>query len=123
MPRSRQNVSSAAAKSWFGRSRSAKARLVGLRAGAGDGTGPNSLKLVSGSGSAANIAPSMPNASTANDSATMVSSGRIWPPRGAAVGLGPQRVAMEERRAVALAEASSRRSFSRVMPAGRKVSL
>ncbi len=68
---------------------------------AADGTGPNNLKLVSGSGSPVNTAPSIPKASTAKDSATMVSSGRIWPPLDASVGLTPQRVAMEKRRAIA----------------------
>jgi len=48
MPRCRQKDSSVPAKSWFGRSRSAKARLVAVAPDAADGIGPNSLKLVSG---------------------------------------------------------------------------
>ena len=68
------------------------------------GTGPNSLKLVSGSGSAVNIAPSMPNASTSNGSATKVSSGSMWPPLTRPSASRPQPMAMKERRAVAHAE-------------------
>ncbi len=47
IPRCRQNASSAPAKSWFGRSRSAKARLVVVAFETAAATGPNSLKLVS----------------------------------------------------------------------------
>ena len=103
MPCCRQKASSAPAKSWFGRSRSAKARLS-VFARRGRATGPNSLKLVSGSGSAMNIAPSMPKASTSNGSATTVSSGSMWPPLTRPSASVHSAVAMEERRAVALAE-------------------
>ncbi len=104
IPRWWQKVSSAPAKSWFGRSRSAKARLVVSASTLAAATGPNSLKLVSGSGSAMKTAPSRPKASTSKGSATMVSSGRIWPPLHVPVGFRPQRMAMEEGGAVALSE-------------------
>ena len=77
MPRWRQKASSAPAKSWFGRSRSAKARLVVVARIAADGSGPKSLKLVSGSGSVVKTAPSTPKAATEKGSRTNVSSGRI----------------------------------------------
>ena len=67
----------------------------------GCGTGPKRVNPVSGSGSAAKAAPSSPMPPTRIGPATKVSSGRTWPPRSAAVRLGPERVAMEERRPVA----------------------